>query len=161
MKIVSPFPDPFIISVWEWLQEFSPQMVDDYTPKTLEQVYQQHIVSRANGAKQYAIYSDNGQPLGAVWGELLGDDMYTAHLVFNRGLEPKEKANLARAALKRFFQDGARKICWQCFADNLPFRNFLMRRLGAKIEGCFRQATRRNGELVDQLVLATFPEDIS
>jgi RimJ/RimL family protein N-acetyltransferase len=87
--------------------------------------------------------------------------MYMGHLVFDReGLTSKEKLELTRDAIKRMFKAGARKIIWHLYADNRAFNIFLTK-LGAEHEGTLRQGTRRNGELVDVVMMASFPEGTS
>lgn len=157
-SIVSPFPESHVPKMWAWMQDFTKQMVDDYSPHSLDELATKNKKDLEHGAKTYAVMVDE-KPCGAVWGEHLGDNMYLGHLVFDRdNLDSRDKLDMARAVLRHFFHDGARKICWQMFADNRAFRIFL-KKLGAAEEGCFRQATRRNGELVDVIVMASFPED--
>lgn len=157
MILVTPFPEEHLPLMWAWLQEFRAQMVDDYSPHTYDEMLERNRGDLANGMKMYAMVRD-GKPVGAVWGEALGDGQYMGHLVFERyTLSTAEKLEMARDAVRQMFADGARKICWQSFADNRAFTIFL-RRLGAVIEGRFREATRRNGELVDIVILASFPE---
>jgi hypothetical protein len=157
--VVSPFPFEHLPKMWSWLQHFDALMVDDYCPKSFEEMAEKNKRDLANGAKTYAIMSD-GQPVGAVWGEFVGDGVYIGHLVFDRyTLTSSEKMQLARMALKQFFADGARKIQWQLYADNRAFRVFL-KRMGASVEGILKQATRCKGELRDMMLMASFPEEI-
>ena len=159
---VSPIPSEHLSAVWHWLREFSRQMVNDDTPKTFESMVKKHDHDIACGGKSYIILSGDmrSRPVGAVWGELMGDEVYLAHLVFDRySLSTHEKLALAKAAVSRLFADGARKLSWAMYADNRAFRLFLVR-MGASYEGTFRRATRRNGELIDVLWMATFAEDM-
>jgi hypothetical protein len=158
--LVSPMPEEHFLAIWEWLGEFTEQMVNDYTPRTSEDVVAKLTLDVASGGKSYMILSDDSRPIGAVWGEVMGDEVYMTHLVFARySLSTPEKLALARAAVRQFFADGARKLCWAMYVDNRAFRIFL-RRMGASVEGTFRKATRRNGQLVDVIMMATFPEDM-
>src|SRR5690348_7121406 len=94
-------------------------MVDDYCPKSLEGVQAKNASDLEKGAKQYGILGADGQVLGAVWGEALGDGQFAGHLVFERhALSGGEKLELTRQALRAMFQSGARKICWQALPDN-------------------------------------------
>jgi hypothetical protein len=157
IKIVSPFPEDQMEHIYGWMEEFRKQMVDDFTPQDLSAVIQRGRDAMSSGAKSYAILID-GEVVGAVWGEHLGDNVYMGHLAFDRyTLTPKEKLSATRDAVARFFTDGARKIVWQLFTDNRPFRLFL-RRLGAEHEGTMRQSTRREGKLTDVDLMASFPE---
>lgn len=156
-ELVSPFRDDHLPKIWAWLEEFPKQMVDDFCPKNFEAMAKANREQQAAGAKQYAILHD-GELRGAVWGEHARDGIFSGHLVFDRySLSSSEKMIMARAALKRFFDDGARKIMWEVFEDNRAFKVFL-RRLGAEVEGVLRQSTRRNGILMDVTLLASFPE---
>jgi RimJ/RimL family protein N-acetyltransferase len=159
-RIVSPFPEEYVPRMWTWLEEFRRQMLDDYCPQTLDDLKAKNRQDLANGAITYAVLDAKLKPIGAVWGEHLGDHQYMGHLVFDReSLTSSEKIEAARSAIARMFCDGARKICWQMFSDNRAFRIFL-KRLGAEIEGNLRQATRRNGELVDVTLMASFPDTL-
>jgi hypothetical protein len=46
------------------------------------------------------------------------------------------------------------------YADNLMFRNFLKKRISAVEEGRLRQQARRQGQLIDVILMANFPEDL-
>lgn len=143
--------------MWQWLANFNQQMVDDYTPQTYAAMVAKNQADLARGAKQYAVI-DGSIPVGAIWGELLGDGQFVGHLVF--APDVKNKGEITRQVMRRWFQEGARKVCWQVFADNRVFQNFLKRRIHAQQEGYFHKATRRNGELVDVVVMASFAEDL-
>jgi hypothetical protein len=158
-QIVSPFPEKHLPKLWAWIQEFSHQMNNDQSPKSLEELVAANAHLNASGGKAYALMLD-GVPLGTVWADNLVDGMYMGHLVFDReGLTTQEKLSFSRTAIERMFATGARKIIWHLYADNRAFRIFL-KKLGAEVEGTLRQATRRNGELVDVTMMASFPESI-
>ncbi len=160
MNMVTPFPEQHLPLMWEWIQEFACFMVDDLCPQSFEDMEAKNRIDLANGARVYAFIAEDGIPVGAVWGENAGDSVYAGHLVFDRwALRPPEKLSLARLAIQQIFKDGARKIVWQLFADNRPFHIF-MRRLGAQEEGLLKKATRRNGELRDVMLMASFPGDL-
>ena len=156
IQIISPFPESELGHLMGWMEEFKQQMVDDFTPQDLAGVIERNASGLANGLKSYAIVSD-GETVGAVWGEHMGDGIYMGHLAFDRyTLTSMQKLTATRAALAKFFSDGCRKIMWQLFTDNRPFRLFL-RRLGAEHEGTLRQSTRRGGILTDVDLMASFP----
>jgi hypothetical protein len=156
-ELRSPFPDEALPGLWKMMEEFKPQMLDDWCPQTFEAMRAMYHDGRQR--LSYAIYV-NGEAIGWVWGDLLGDSVYLGHLTFARYLETlpsSEKLRMARAALRQMFRDGARKIQWHLFRDNRAFHVFL-KRLGAEQEGLLRQSTRRGGELMDVIVMASFPE---
>jgi hypothetical protein len=156
LRVVSPFPAEHYPKMLAWLNEF-PQMGNDGTPRTLEQVA---AIGEGYQGMSYAVMAGD-TPVGAIWGEAMGDDMYLGHLVFDATLDAADKARMARAVVTQWFRDGARKIVWQTYPENLRFVNFLKKRLGAQQEGLFRKAHRRGGELADVILLASFPEDLA
>ena len=159
--ITSPFPEEYLPLMWGWLDEFREQMVDDYCPKTFEEMVEKNKRDLAHGAKVYAVIGEAGVPVGVIWGELAGDDVYLGHLVFARyALSAAEKMAATRESLRRLFAAGARKVVWQVLADNRAFLIFL-RRIRAHVEGHLRDGTRRGGKLVDVVLMASFPGDFA
>ena len=159
-EIVSPLPNGEFHKVWDWLQEFRKQTIDDFSPQTLEQLVEKAKTDILAGGKSYAIFNE-GCFVGCLWGEHAGDQVYAGHLVFDRdALMPKEKLEAAKLALKQFFSDGARKIRWLALADDRAYRIFL-RRLGATLEGELKKETRRQGELCDVVLFASFPTEVT
>lgn len=160
MEIVTPFPENHLPKMWKWLQEFSEQMVNDQCPKSYEEMVEKNRKDLEAGAKVYAI-CDRGIPVGCVWGENAGDEMYAGHLVFERDIfTTAEKLDLARQVLRLMFADGVRKIIWVLFEDNRAFRIFL-KKLGAHMEApCLRDHGRRKGVLVNVSLMASFAEDL-
>lgn len=155
--IVSPYPEEQLPKLWGWLQEFSHQMNNDQSPKTFEELVAANRHLNASGGKAYALVTD-GIVRGTVWADNLIDGMFMGHLVFDReGITTQEKLAFAKEAIAQMFATGARKIIWHLYADNRAFRIFL-KKLGAEVEGTLRQATRRDGELVDVTMMASFPE---
>lgn len=156
--IISPYPKEHLPKLWDWLQEFSHQMNNDQSPKTYEALIADHAHLGESGGKSYALITD-GVIRGTVWADNLIDGMYMGHLVFDReGITTQEKLAFAKEAIAAMFASGVRKIIWHLYADNRAFRIFL-KKLGAEIEGTLREATRRNGELVDVIMMASFPEN--
>ncbi|KKL95845.1 hypothetical protein LCGC14_1850540 [marine sediment metagenome] len=159
-EIVSPFPEECLPLMWQWINEFREQMVDDFTPKTFEEMIEKERSDREAGGRFYTIVQ-KGTVVGFVWGEHVGDQVYAGHLVFDRdALRPAEKLEAAKLALNRFFSEGARKIRWMAFTDNRAYRIFL-RRLGATFEGELKKETRRQGELCDVVLFASFPTEVT
>lgn len=155
-EIRSPFPEQHLSAMCGWLQEFKYQMVDDASPLEESDV---RAFYESGRSKSFAVEVD-GQAAGAVWAEELYDGVYMGHLVFDRDmLSSAEKVQATRQAVRKLFEEGARKISWHVFADNRAFRIFL-KRVGAEIEGTMRKATKRNGEYVDVMLLSTLPEDL-
>jgi hypothetical protein len=155
-RIESPCPDHRLPQVLKWTHDFWDQMMDDFTPKTIEEITEMNQRDIANGSLQYFFSSHDGNPLGVVWGVNGGDQVFIGHLVFEReGVSTAEKLDMARIALGKMFESGARKIVWQLYADNRAFRIFL-KKIGAEQEGYLKQGARRNGELVDTILMASF-----
>lgn len=131
-------------------------MVDDFSPQTFEQLVLKARADAEAGGKSFAITKE-GRLVGCLWGEHVGNDVYSGHLVFDRDeLSPAEKLEAAKEAMHRFFEDGARKIRWMALPDNRAYRLFL-RKLGAGFEGELKQETKQGGELKDLLLFASFP----
>jgi RimJ/RimL family protein N-acetyltransferase len=157
-KIVSPFPEEYYPLVWALLQEFARETMDDRSPRSLPELIEKDRRDRESGGLSYAIVGQEGVPLGAVWCEAIGDGLGIGHLVFmRRELTSGEKLSATRAAVSMMFAAGMRKICWSLFGDNRLFHIFL-RRLGAVEEGRLKDQVRRNGELVDMVLMASFPQ---
>lgn len=156
MNIVAPFPIEALPLMWKWLTEFRKEMVDDFSPQTYDELVEKCRADSEKGAKSYAIIHE-GQIVGCVWGEPVGNDVFSAHLVFERdGLNPQEKLGATQAAVKQFFSEGARKLRWMTLSDNRAYRLFL-RRLGAQYEGELKLETKQNGEMKDLMLFASFP----
>lgn len=161
-ELVSPFPEECLPQLWGWLAEFHRQMVDEYSPKTFAELQEKYHADHAAGGKSFAAFratgnGHRGELLGVVWGENMGDGIFTGHMVFERDIPTQEKQAILRDALKSWGTDGARKIRWPAFADNRAYKVFL-RRAGAEIEGVLRGEGRRDGQIVDTLLMASFPE---
>lgn len=154
-SIVSPCPNSDLPQIWKWLQFFAKETLDEKAPKSLEEFLLKENFDRHNGGKTFAVALD-GHLVGGIWYEAVGDGMAVGHLVFDPGhtLSTSGKMQAVRQTLK---EAGFRKIIWTFFADNRAFRVFL-KRLGAEEEGLFRKQVRREGELVDQAFMASFPE---
>ena len=159
-ELVSPAPESCYPVIWRLLQEFSHQTIDTLAPTSLEECIQKARRDLEAGGRSYAIFKD-GIVVGAVWVEALVDGMCLGHLVFERkGLSSTEKIRASRQAIEAIFADGFRKILWMFFSDNRAFRVFL-KRLGAKHEGLLREHLRRDGELVDAEMMASFPAEVT
>ncbi len=157
-EIVSPFPEDCFPAFWTWVKEFEEQMVDDFSPQTFQELVAKARQDLAAGGKSYAIMQ-NAKLVGCVWGEHVGDQVFSGHLVFERdALKSAEKLEATKLTLQQFFSEGARKIRWMALADNRAYRIFL-RRLGATLEGELKKETRRQGELCDVVLFASFPAE--
>ena len=157
-EIVSPFPEKYLLAFWTWMAEFKEQMVDDFSPQTFQELVAKAQQDLAAGGKSYAIMM-NGAVVGCVWGEHVGDQVFSGHLVFERdALKSAEKLEATKLTLQQFFSEGARKIRWMALSDNRAYRIFL-RRLGATLEGELKKETRRQGELCDVVLFASFPAE--
>ena len=157
-EIISPFTEEYLLPFWTWMKEFEEQMVDDFSPQTFQELQAKARQDLAAGGKSYAIMKE-GILVGCVWGEHVGDQVFSGHLVFERdALKSAEKLEAAKLTLQQFFSEGARKIRWMALADNRAYRIFL-RRLGATLEGELKKETRRQGELCDVVLFASFPAE--
>lgn len=159
--LTSPIPREHLsTTIWEWIQTYRRQMVNDPMPQTSDGVAALIESSMAKGGKSYFARDENGQPVGAIWGDAGEDNNHIAHLVFARHRISREaKLAIAKAALRQYFAEGARKLSWGIYADNRPCIAFL-ETLGSSVEGTLRKATRRDGQLMDVVLMATFPEDL-
>ena len=159
-EIISPFPEECLLVFWTWMAEFKEQMVDDFSPQTFQELAAKARQDLAAGGKSYAIMM-NGNLVGCVWGEHVGDQVFSGHLVFDRdSLKSAEKLEATKLTLQQFFSEGARKIRWMALADNRAYRIFL-RRLGATFEGELKRETRRQGELCDVVLFTSFPAEVT
>lgn len=159
--LTTPIPREHLsTTIWEWFQTFWKEMVNDPMPQTREGIAAFMESCTAKGGKSYFALDEKGQPVGAIWGEEGDDNIHIAHLVFARGrLSREAKLVIAKAALRQYFADGARKLSWGVYADNQRAIAFL-EQLGASVEGTLKKQTRRDGQLMDVVLLATFPEDL-
>lgn len=156
VEIVSPVPESCYPVIWRLFNEFPGQMIDIYTPGSLEALKAQSAKSLEAGGLEFAVVK-NGMVMGGVWVDATADGMCLGHLIFERdAISGAEKMKATREAVKRVFEAGFRKIIWVFFADNRAFRVFL-KRLGAEKEGTLRKHLNRNGEWVDADLMASFP----
>jgi RimJ/RimL family protein N-acetyltransferase len=161
--LLSPFPEMILEPMWLWLQQYHDQMVDTASPQSFdEMVAHYRDCVQDDSFRSYAIverYAGKLTPVGAVWGEHAGDGIYVGHLVFSNAVPSTQRLTLAIQAVEQFFADGARKIQWQSFADNIAYHRFLLK-MGATVEGRLREGGRKSGgELTDVLLMASFPDD--
>lgn len=158
IELVSPVPVQLYVRIWFLLKEMFPmQMIDSRAPQTAEEFVEKAVNDQLAGGKSYAALKE-GQFIGAVWFENVGDGIALGHLVFEReNVSSNEKLEAARTAIKGVFGAGFRKIIWSFFADNRAFRVF-MKRLGAEHEGLFRKHYQRGQEWIDAEFMASFPE---
>lgn len=159
VSIISPCSQSDLPFVWQWLNHYAKETLDERSPKTLSEFLAKEKRDIENGSKSYSVLID-GQMRGAVWFENIGDDVGIGHLVFDPAnrVATKDKMRAVRQAIAETFAAGFRKIIWQFFADNRAFHVFL-KRLGAEHEGIFRKQARRGDEWVDAVFMASFPED--
>ena len=158
-QLISPLPEDCLPQLWGWLAEFRKQMVDAASPETFTDLLAKYRSDHAAGAVSFGAFRETGnghrgELLGIVWGEFMGDGIFTGHMVFSREISSAEKMEIAKSSLAQWT---ARKIRWPMFSDNRAYRIFL-RRLGAKEEGLFHEEARREGELQDVIVMASFPK---
>jgi len=159
VEIVTPTPQEHYADVWKLLDEFRHEVLDAAAPANLEEMIERNKQDEARGGKSFSVLKE-GQLAGAVWFEMIGDGACIGHLVFDRFLlTGAQKMAATRNVLRMMFSDGFRKVHWAFFADNRAFRVFL-KRLGAEQEAHFRQHCRRDGELVDAEIMASFPESV-
>lgn len=159
VEIVTPTPEEHFGQVWKLLDEFRHEVLDAAAPSSLEEMIERNKQDAEKGGKSFSVVKE-GQFAGAVWFEMIGDGTCIGHLVFDRfALTGPEKMAATKNVLRMMFSDGFRKVHWALFADNRAFRVFL-KRLGAEQEAHFRQHCRRDGELVDADIMASFPESI-
>lgn len=155
IRVTKPAGD-YLPLVWAWLNEWRRNTIDDHSPQSFEQLVEKHRADQVSGGKGYLVLAGE-RPVGAVWFENMGDGIFSGHLVFTRrSVSMAETTEAVRQALATLFSNGARKVCWLFFADNVVFRRFL-KRVGAVEEGHLRKHTRRGGEIVDMQLMASFP----
>lgn len=159
--LTTPIPREHLsTTIWEWFQTFWNQMVNDPMPQTRDGIAAWMERCAAKGGKSYFAVDEKGEPVGTIWGEAGDDNIHIAHLVFARHRVSREvKLVIAKAAIRQYFADGARKLIWGIYADNEPAIAFL-KQLGASVEGTLKKQTRRDGQLMDVVLMAIFPEDL-
>lgn len=156
--VSKPFPANHYGRVWEWLKQHEKQTMDSASPQTKDATFQEGKAETDMGTLSYAVHEGEKEPQGCVWFQFAGLGVYFGHLAFD-SIPPKVKAETTRVALQDAFHSGARKVQWFFLADNVMFKNFLTRRIGAKPEGLMRKQTQRGTEWVDVLVMASFPKE--
>lgn len=135
-------------------------MVNDSMPQTSDGIAARMESHTARGGKSYFALDENGRPVGAIWGEPGEYGIHLAHLVFARHrLSREAKLAIAKVAARQYFADGARKLTWPVYADNRPCIAFL-EQLGASVEDTLKKVTRRDGQLMDVVLMVTFPQDL-
>lgn len=152
-SMLSPFPEKYLPQMWNWLEEFRKQMVDDLSPQTPLDL--RNYFHDGKARLSYAFLDQNGWPVGAVWAEDLGHGNYMGHLVFERaGITSQEKLEMARRALRAMFDAGMKKLWWESYVDNRAFIIFL-KKLGARPDSAIpTHPTKRDGKEVKTVLLS-------
>ena len=157
IQLVSPGDGDFA-KVWTLLQYFSKETIDQNAPKTFEELVDKAAAEEAAGGIQFTVLKD-GEFIGFVWFENLGDELGMGHLVFERdGVNGAEKLRATKMAVDSVLESTFRKIMWVSFSDNRAYHIFL-RKAGAVEEGTFREHFRRGDAWVDAKFMASFPQE--
>ncbi|MGH9468018.1 MAG: GNAT family N-acetyltransferase [Terriglobales bacterium] len=159
--LTAPIPREHLsTTMWDWFQAYWRLMVNDPMPQTRNGIAALIESNVAKGGKSYFARDDNKQPVGAVWGRASEDNIHIAHFVFApHQLRREAKLAITKAALRQYFAAGARKLVWGVYPENRSCLTFL-ELLGAHVEGTLRQETRRDGQLMDVVLLGLFPEEL-
>lgn len=156
IQVLSPFPPHSLPRVWGWIQSFRDRVMDDYSPRTLEQFVEKSLAD-AGALTTWAVYRD-GELGGMVsfqrWSDVLG----TCHCLFKREMWGRKVTLPAlEQILEQVFATGVSKIALCVFSDNQAIKA-LIKDLGGVTEGHYRKHTMRGGKLVDMTALALFKE---
>jgi hypothetical protein len=161
-RVVKPYPETHASLVWTWLKEWENCTLDDSSPRSAEELAKKFQSDVSLGMRSYALIGTDGIPVGAIWFDAVGDDIFMGHLAFSKiGLTPSIRIWATQIALSDMFSSGARKIVWAVLPHNRMFINFLLKRIRAGLEGILRKQTRCNGKLTDVVMLASFPAEVT
>lgn len=157
VRVESPFPACAVPRLWNWTKEFRHRVADDFAPKTLEEFFE-HWTRSMKTAKAWGVLRGDElggmimiQPLSPVTG--------ATHCIFKPEFWGRATTDFAlKLAYMEVFDGGCNKLISTVFADNAAIIA-LAKRLGGRIEGKLRQNTRRDGKLVDQLVIGLLKVD--
>lgn len=159
MLVLTQFEPLYGPEVWGWLQEYPDANLDDYGPRTLEELLSETARRTAAGELVRVALLD-GSPVG-----LIGYCPLTARtgmfhgICFARRVHGQGVARRAVAAfLRELFDAGVEKVSAAFFADNRRIQDFL-NGFGACPEGYLRRQTLRHGRAVDMCLVAIFRED--
>jgi hypothetical protein len=149
--MLSPFPEHLLPWMWEKLEEFRSQMVDDLSPQTPLDL--RNYFHNGQERYSYAFLDSEERPVGAVWAEQISGSSYMGHLVFNR--DAAGKIFMTSRALHAMAAKGVTKLFWESYEDNTPYLMFL-RKLGAKRDRFVEsQPAKRDGAEVKTLLFSS------
>lgn len=152
IEIESPFPLFAIPSMWRWIQAFKHRMADDSFPTDLDGFVERWEAFAKAGRKSWAIKRD-GEIGGVVVSSMTGMITRDFHCIFRKDFWGKETTYPAlNLILEEIFATGTEKLSTMAFADNHSII-FLMKEIGVTKEGYLSKQTRRDGKLVDMVML--------
>ncbi len=155
LELITPFPPEFYSELHRWLIQSSDKMLDQFAPRTLEDLSQ--AITQRSETEYTCMVAENGTPVGFIGYQDLTPHVGSLRGVcFDKSVHGNGTAKRAlRQVLQQQFDRGIHKINAFPFSDNARSVAFYYK-LGAKYEGLLREHTLRNGKLTDLLCLAFF-----
>ena len=152
VTIERPFPAYALPRVWGWTVESRRQVADDFAVSTLEAFVNEWEAADAAGRSTWGVWRDK-ELGGVVTSAHINPMCVDAHCVFKRSFWGHDTTVEAlRLVFEEIFAEGVVKITATAFHDNHALLG-LVRKLGFQKEGVLRQQTRRNGEMVDVVLI--------
>jgi RimJ/RimL family protein N-acetyltransferase len=158
VTIERPFPTYALPRVWGWTVESRRQVADDFAVKTLDEFVNQWEAAERAGRSSWGVWRDK-ELGGAVTSARVNPMCVDAHCVFKRSFWGHAvTVEALRLVFEEIFSNGeTQKIMATAFRDNHALLG-LVRKLGFQKEGVLRQQTRRNGEMVDVVLIGLTAE---
>ncbi len=155
VRLVTPFPEPWVPQLWAWMHEEPTANTDDDTPTTYA-AFAPDVRDRLRSDRTWAVVVGEA-PVGYIGYRSTSRRVGTFHgICFTRSACG---CGVAREAVTRVLADlyasGVEKISATVFADNRRVRRFFQK-LGATEEGTLVAQAVRRGLPIDLTVLALF-----
>jgi RimJ/RimL family protein N-acetyltransferase len=157
VSVVSPFPAQDVPRIWSWIAAFRKNVADDFGPQNLD-AFVKNWQAQETGTTSYAVYR-GGELGGMITITPISPVLASSHCLFKKefwGVGTTDEA--MKIVYGKVFDAGFNKISSMAFADNGNIKA-MAKRLGAKVEGVFRQQTMRNGKLTDMVSIGLTKED--
>jgi RimJ/RimL family protein N-acetyltransferase len=151
------FPHYALPRLWGWTVESRRQSTDDFSSRTLEEFIREWDAAERVGRSSWGVWRD-GELGGVVMSRRINPVCADAHCVFKRSFwGHKTTVEALRLVFDEIFVGETRKITAWAYHDNHALLG-LARKLGFQKEGVLRQQTRRDGEMVDVVLIGLTKE---
>ena len=156
--IMSPFPLYAVPRIYLWMRQNWDKVADDSTPADVNAFVEDWLRRERGGQKSWAVLKD-GELGGVITSERISDIVADLHCTFRREFWGRGNTVPALAlACAEIFGSAVEKITSLVYPDNRAMIGMAIAN-GAIKEGHLHRQVRKNGELVDLLLLGLTKEN--